>query len=207
MQKKQATNVSEIETFYPVNRKKWRQWLEKHHDARQSVWLIYFKKNSGKPTISYSDAVDEALCFGWIDSRAKGIDEECFMQFFSKRKSTSVWSMVNKAKVDILIGKGHMTNAGLERIETAKQNGSYYILDDVEALIVPADLEQAFKEKGKGRIYFENLSRTDKRNILQWLKLAKRQETRQKRIDEIVSLAAKHQKPKQFTQPSPKSNG
>ncbi|MCY7423313.1 MAG: YdeI/OmpD-associated family protein [Chitinophagaceae bacterium] len=207
MQKKQATNVLDIDNFYPVNRKKWRQWLEKHHDVRQSVWLLYYKKNSGKPTITYSDAVDEALCFGWIDSRAKGIDEDCFIQFFSRRKSTSVWSMVNKRKVDMLIEKGLMTKAGLERIETAKQNGSYYILDDVEALVVPADLEKAFEEKEKGWNYFENLSRSDKRNMLQWLKLAKRQETRQKRIDEIVTLAVKQQKPKQFTQPLSKRNG
>lgn len=187
-----------LETFYPKNRQEWRAWLEENHDKKQNIWLIYYKQKSKIPTVSYSDAVDEALCFGWIDSKAKSIDEVKFMQFFSKRKEKSVWSKINKEKIEMLISSGLMTPAGLAIIEKAKANGSWTILDEVEALIIPPDLEEAFSQKLNAKTYFQSLSRTDQRNILQWLVLAKRPETRQKRIDEIVDLAEQGQKPKQF---------
>lgn len=187
-----------IEIFYPKNRNAWRSWLSKNHDSKQSVWLIYYKKNSGKPTVKYSDAVDEALCFGWIDSKVKPIDEEKFMQFFCKRKPTGTWSKINKEKIQQLIEMGLMTKAGYEIIETAKANGSWTILDEVEALIIPADLEKEFKKWPGAKKYFLQISRTDKRNVLQWLVLAKKSETRQKRITEIAELAAQGLKPKQF---------
>ncbi len=188
----------EIETFCPRNRGEWREWLRNNHDKLSSVWLIYYKKKSKEPTVSYSDAVDEALCFGWIDSKAKPVDEEKFMQFFSRRKVNSVWSKVNKEKVERLISEGLMTDAGLAIIEKAKQNGSWTILDEAEALIIPADLDQAFSKSENAKQYFLGLSRSDKRNILQWLVLAKRLETREKRIVEIVECASRNQKPKQF---------
>ncbi len=191
----------EIETFYPKSRQEWREWLQENHTQKQSVWLIYYKKKSAIPTVMYSDAVDEALCFGWIDSKAKPLDNEKFMQFFSKRKANSVWSKVNKAKVERLIGEGLMTKAGFESIEIAQQNGSWTILDEAEALIIPKDLDDEFQKRPKAKNYFLGLSRSDKRNILQWLVLAKREETRQKRIAEIVELADQNQKPKQFRGP------
>ncbi|MCU0322205.1 MAG: YdeI/OmpD-associated family protein [Chitinophagaceae bacterium] len=187
-----------IETFCPKSRQEWRNWLQLNHATKQSIWLIYYKKKSNIPSISYSDAVDEALCFGWIDSKSKSLDEETFMQFFCKRKVTSVWSKVNKAKVERLIQEGLMTKAGFNIIEQAKQNGSWTILDEVEALIIPKDLEDAFQPVPHAKNYFLNLSRSDKRNILQWLVLAKREATRQNRINEIVQLASQNKKPKQF---------
>lgn len=188
----------EIETFYPKSRQEWREWLQENHDKKQSIWLIYYKKKSNSPTVIYSDAVDEALCFGWIDSKAKPIDEQTFMQFFSKRKEKSVWSKVNKEKIERLTKEGLMTKAGFEIIDKAKLNGSWSILDDAEALIIPEDLEKEFQKRIKAKEYFLGLSRSDKRNILQWLVLAKKQETRIKRILEIVELAELNQKPKQF---------
>ena len=188
----------DIETFHPKSRQEWREWLQNNYDKKTSVWLIYNKKKSNIPTISYGEAVDEALCFGWIDSTAKPLDDEKYMQFFSKRKAKSVWSKINKDKIDRLTKEGLMTKAGFESVETAKQNGSWTILDDAEALIIPADLEIAFQKRQNARNYFLNLSRSDKRNILQWLTLAKREETRQKRIAEIVELAEQNLKPKQF---------
>ncbi len=188
----------EIETFYPKSRQEWREWLQENHDKKQSIWLIYYKKKSNSPTVIYSDAVDEALCFGWIDSKAKPIDEQTFMQFFSKRKEKSVWSKVNKEKIERLTKEGLMTKAGFEIIDKAKLNGSWSILDDAEALIIPEDLEKEFQKRIKAKEYFLGLSRSDKRNILQWLVLAKKQETRTKRILEIVELAELNQKPKQF---------
>lgn len=187
-----------IEAFYPKNRQEWRDWLQINHDRKQSIWLVYYKKKSNIPTITYSEAVDEALCFGWIDSKSKPLDDEKFMQFFSKRKAKSVWSKVNKEKIERLTKEGLMTKAGFDIIEIAKQNGSWTILDEVEALIIPKDLNDEFENRPKAKAYFLSLSRSDKRNILQWLILAKRQETRQNRISEIVELSEQFLKPKQF---------
>ena len=121
------------------------------------------------------------------------------MQFFSRRKPNSVWSRVNKEKIERLTNEGLMTEAGYEIIEIAKQNGSWTILDEAEALVIPDDLDKEFQKRKNAKEYFLSLSRSDKRNILQWLVLAKRQETREKRIAEIVELADKNQKPKQFS--------
>jgi uncharacterized protein YdeI (YjbR/CyaY-like superfamily) len=187
-----------MNTFYSESREQWREWLESNHSKERSVWLIYYKKNSGKPSIIYSDAVDEALCFGWIDSKIKSIDDKKYMQFFCPRKPHSVWSKVNKEKVATLIEKGLMTKAGLNTIETAKINGSWNILDEVEALIIPEDLLTALSVSLVAKEYFLNLSRTDKRNLLQWIALAKKGETRQKRIREIAISAEYQRKPKPF---------
>jgi uncharacterized protein YdeI (YjbR/CyaY-like superfamily) len=184
-----------METFAPSSRQDWHNWLKEHHQTESSIWLIYYKKDSNKPTVSYSDAVDEALCFGWIDSKVKSIDEHSFMQFFSQRKPKSVWSKVNKAKVQYLIDEELMEEAGYESIRIAKENGSWTILDAVEALIIPEDLEQSFRDNSGTKDYFESLSRSDKRNILQWLVLAKRPETREKRIQDIIVSAQNNQKP------------
>jgi uncharacterized protein YdeI (YjbR/CyaY-like superfamily) len=191
--------AEEIKTFYPKNNEAWRKWLEKNHVSENSVWFIFYKKASNIPTVKYSDAVDTALCFGWIDSKQLPIDAEKYMQFFGKRKPKSVWSKVNKAKVEKLIAEGKMTKAGFESIEIAKQNGSWTILDDAENLVIPNDLEKEFKKYKNAKKKFIQLSRSDKRNILQWLTLAKRPETIQKRISEIDSLAELGLKPKQFT--------
>jgi uncharacterized protein YdeI (YjbR/CyaY-like superfamily) len=189
---------NELEMIYADSRQAWRQWLKANHTIKQSIWLVYYKKKANKSTVSYSEAVDEALCFGWIDSKAKPIDDEKYMQFFSPRKKNSIWSRINKEKVERLIKEGLIPKAGYESIDIAKQNGSWTILDEAEALIIPQDLNDEFQKSPKALDYFLGLSRSDKRNILQWLVLAKRPETRQKRIDEIVSLAKLKQKPKQF---------
>lgn len=187
-----------IETFCPASQQDWREWLIENHSSKQSVWLVYYKKKSNIPTINYSDAVDEALCFGWIDSTKKSLDDDTFMQFFCKRKPNSVWSKINKGKVEQLINNGLMTKAGLDRIETAKQNGSWKILDDVEELNIPEDLAKALDAKPGSKAYFLSLSKSVRKSILQWLVLAKRSETKQKRIMEIAELAAQKMKPKQF---------
>jgi uncharacterized protein YdeI (YjbR/CyaY-like superfamily) len=187
-----------IESICPSSRQAWREWLEANHESKQAVWLIYYKKKSNLPTVLYSDAVDEALCFGRIDSKAKPIDEEKYMQFFTKRKPKSIWSKINKEKIERLTKEGLMTKAGFELIEIAKQNGSWTILDESEALLIPEDLDQEFQKSTNAKDYFSSLSRSDKRNILQWLVLAKRQETRDKRIAEIIELAEQKLKPKQF---------
>nr|WP_315247631.1 YdeI/OmpD-associated family protein [uncultured Flavobacterium sp.] len=186
----------EIETYCPECQTDWRKWLEKNHQSKQSVWLVYYTKKSNIPTINWSEAVDEALCFGWIDSTRKTIDDSSFIQFFSKRKPNSTWSKINKEKIKQLIDSRRMTKAGYESIETAKQNGSWTILDEVEELIIPNDLEDAFSKHNGSKDYFLSLSKSARKIILSWIVLAKRQETRQNRIDEIVKSAEQHLKPK-----------
>ncbi len=185
--------------FQPKNRNEWRQWLIKNHEVKQSVWLTLYKKNSGKPTINWSEAVDEALCFGWIDSTRKSVDEESFIQFFTRRKPTGTWSKINKEKVRELTALGLMTTAGLKSIELAKQNGSWNILDSVEEMEIPKELSIAFKNHAGSQEYFMGLSKSVRKSILQWVVLAKRAETRQKRITEIAEQAAKRLKPKHLS--------
>lgn len=182
-------------TIQPNNREEWRTWLQGNHACQKSVWLIYGRKNSGLPTITYSDAVDEALCFGWIDSTTKSIDTETYKQYFTKRKHRSVWSKVNKEKIKKLLSEKRMAAAGMASIKIAKQNGSWSALDEVENLVVPQKLKTALNKNAKAADYFESLSRTDKRNILQWLATAKREVTLHKRVSEIVELASEHKKP------------
>lgn len=192
-------NKMETEVFYPANQEEWRLWLQENHSSKQNVWVVFYKKASKKPTISWSNAVDEALCFGWIDSKKIAVDEEKSHQFFSKRKAKSTWSKINKEKIIQLTEAGKMTKAGLEIIETAKQNGSWTILDDAEELIIPKDLETALNTKVDAMAFFLSLSKSVKKTMLLRLVLAKREETRQKRIAEIVEeLEDKKQKPKQF---------
>ncbi len=187
-----------IETFCPTSQQEWRQWLEKNHESKQAVWLVCYKKKANTPTVMWSDAVDEAICFGWIDSKRISIDDDKFMQFFSQRKPNGTWSKVNKAKIKELIDKGLMTKAGFESIEKAKQNGSWTILDEVEELIIPNDLEEEFKNKKGSKEFFSGLSKSVRKDILQWIVLAKQSETRQKRISEIAEMASQRLKPKQF---------
>src|ERR1043165_7521993 len=137
---------AELKSFYAKNREAWRNWLQKNHAKQPGVWLIYYKKSSGKSRVAYDEAVEEALCFGWIDSIMKPIDEEKFMQKFTPRKTKSVWSALNKRRVEQLIANGLMTDAGLAIIETGKKNGSWTKLDHVESFIIPADLKKIFSK-------------------------------------------------------------
>ncbi len=150
------------------------------------------------PSIAWSEAVDEALCFGWIDSTRVSVDDEKFMQLFSKRKPGSVWSKINKGKVQQLIENGLMMPAGFKSIEIAKQNGSWSILDEVEELIIPQDLQKELKARKGSKEFFLSLNKSSRKAMLQWLVLAKRPETRQKRILEIAELAAQKLKPAPF---------
>ncbi len=176
-------------------RKEWRMWLQKNHQKEASVWVVSYTKKSKKPYVDWSEMVDEALCFGWIDSTRKTIDEFSFKQHFGKRKPNSTWSKINKEKVERLITDGLMTDAGLEVIERAKENGSWYILDDVEELIIPIDLEIALANNIVAKNFYEGLSKSHKKMFLHRIVMAKRAETRQKRIYEIVKMLEENKKP------------
>jgi len=187
-----------IETYYPTSRADWRKWLVKNHETKQSVWLLFYNKKSEKVSISWSDAVNEALCFGWIDSKKQTIDEFSYRQYYSKRKPNSTWSKINKEKIEQLVKNGLMSKSGLKSIEIAKQNGFWTILDEVEQLIVPKDLKEVLTSYNNAFEYFDSQSKSSKKMLLYWVASAKRPKTRQKRIEEISKLASKGQKPKQF---------
>ncbi len=184
--------------FYPKNKQEWRNWLELNHRDKNSIWVIFYKVKSQKHNLSWSDSVDEALCFGWIDSTKKALDDERFIQYFSKRKVKSNWSKLNKDKVKVLIEQNLMAEAGYKSIEIAKENGSWNILDNVEALIIPDDLNSAFTNNKAAKNFYEGLSNSNKKMILYWLNSAKRAATREKRINEIIENANKGLKPKHF---------
>ncbi|WP_321515859.1 YdeI/OmpD-associated family protein [Marinifilum fragile] len=190
--------MKEAKEICPKNRKEWREWLQKNHKDKDAVWLVFYKKNSPNFNLSWSDSVDESLCFGWIDSTKRKIDDECFKQYFSKRKPKSNWSRVNKEKVKNLIGQGLMKEAGYKSIKIAKENGSWTILDTVENLEIPKELERELKSHNGALEYFESLTKSIKKSLLYWIVSAKRKETREKRIKEIVKNGALQMVPKQF---------
>ncbi|GGH64940.1 hypothetical protein GCM10011318_01450 [Phaeocystidibacter marisrubri] len=187
-----------IEEFCPTNQAEWRNWLETNHIETDAVWVIFYKKSSPRFNLSWSDAVDEALCFGWIDSTKKSLDAESYIQYFCKRKAKSNWSKVNKDKAKLLIERGHMTEAGHRSIEVAKENGSWTILDKIENLVVPDDFNLALSQNPKALEFYESLSNSIKKGLLYWVSSAKREETRNKRISEIIENANNGQTPKQF---------
>ncbi|MDZ7956235.1 YdeI/OmpD-associated family protein [Nostoc sp. DedQUE09] len=199
LSKDKNTGVSklnnELPTFCPQSREEWRKWLEENHRTSLGVWLIYYKVKSGKPSVRYSEAVKEALCFGWIDSKVKSLDEERYMQIFTPRKPKSVWSKLNKQYIEELIKQSLMTTVGLEKIEAAKENGSWNSLDAIEALIIPLDLKQALEANTTAKEYFEAFNNSSKKNILFWIDSAKRPETRLKRIEQTVNSAAINKNP------------
>lgn len=190
--------MQETEVFYPENQDAWRRWLEEHHLSKQSVWVVFYRKASGRPSVSWSDAVDTALCFGWIDSKKIKIDSERSHQFFSSRKAGSTWSKINKEKIRKLTESGLMAPAGLSVVEIAKQNGSWTMLDAVEELEIPEDLENAFGMHPGTKAYFQSLSKSVRKMMLQWLVLAKRPETRENRVAEIVECSGRKVIPKAF---------
>jgi uncharacterized protein YdeI (YjbR/CyaY-like superfamily) len=185
-----TSSINDAPEIHPKSRKEWRQWLQKNHNKEQAVWVVYYKKSSATPSMQWSEAVDEALCFGWIDGRRRPIDEETFVQYFSKRKRGGTWSKINKEKVERLIAEGLMMAAGLEVIAAAKKDGSWNILDSVEALEVPADLEAAFSKNAAARKFYDGLSKSVKKRVLHWLVMAKKEETRKKLVNDIVASAA-----------------
>jgi uncharacterized protein YdeI (YjbR/CyaY-like superfamily) len=187
-----------IPAFHAKNQKAWRDWLSKNHLREKSVWLIIYRKRSATKSVYYPEAVDEALCFGWIDSKPNKRNEESYYQFFSKRNPKSNWSKVNKLKVEKLIAQGQMTELGYAAIAIAKQNGTWEALDKVEQLIVPDDLQALFDQNKQAFAYWQQFAPSSRRGILDWINNAKRPETRAKRIEETVRLASKNEKANQY---------
>lgn len=190
--------INSFEHVYVKDRKEWRKWLQKHHAKLPGAWLVYYKKASGKPRVEYADAVEEALCFGWIDSTMRPLDEERYIQLFTPRKPKSEWSKLNKERVSKLIAAGLMTKAGMEKIEISKKNGNWTKTDHVHALEAPEDLAKQLAKNKKANAYFNSLRDTNKKYLLHWLSAAKREETRKKRLDEIMTALKNSSMPARF---------
>lgn len=146
--------LDQLSTFHPLTSSEWRQWLTENYASSLGIWLVYYKKASGKPRVSYEDAVEEALCYGWIDGQARRLDDERSMLLFTPRKPRSVWSKPNKERVVKLTEAGRMLEAGLRKINAAKQNGSWDALTDSDALLIPADLAEALRGNPVAQQYF-----------------------------------------------------
>ncbi len=185
----------QLDIVYASDRACWRQWLEQNYGNAIGVWLVYYKVKSGIPSVRYSEAVKEALCFGWIDSKVKSLDAESYQQIFTPRKPKSVWSKLNKQYIAELIAEGKMTEAGLEKIIAAKQDGSWTSLDLIEALVIPADLKQALETDDAANRNFAAFNKTTKKNILFWIQSSKRPETRLSRIEKTICSAAQNKNP------------
>jgi uncharacterized protein YdeI (YjbR/CyaY-like superfamily) len=188
----------DFKSIYLENRNAWRIWLKENHVSEKNIWLKIYKKQSQTPSVYYDEAVNEALCFGWVDSSIKKGNEEFYYQFFAKRNPKSNWSRVNKAKIEKLLSDGLMAEAGLKMVEIAKETGTWTALDDVENLFSPPDLREKLDQNPIANAYFEAFPRSVKRGILEWLLNAKQVETRQKRIKEIVSLAERNERAIQY---------
>jgi uncharacterized protein YdeI (YjbR/CyaY-like superfamily) len=190
-----------IEIVHAADRDEWREWLSLHHASERAAWLVIHKKASTSPSVTYDESVEEALCFGWIDSRGNKIDDATYRLMFTPRKRGSVWAATNKVRVERLIAQGRMTPAGLDLIEAAKADGSWDALNEIDALESPADLLGALEANPTAKRYFDAFPDSAKRAILFWISSAKRPETRAKRIAETVALAENNVRAAQYHPP------
>ena len=188
--------LADLPMIEPRTREEWRAWLEANHATSPGVWLAIGKKGSTVTTLTYEEAVREALAFGWIDSVVNRLDAERFKQLMTPRKKGSIWARSNKQRVEQLIAEGRMTPAGREVIEAAKADGSWYSLDDVEALLVPEDLATALAADPPAAANFDAFSASARKMILYWIAEAKRPETRAKRIGQTVAAAREGRSPR-----------
>jgi uncharacterized protein YdeI (YjbR/CyaY-like superfamily) len=181
--------------LYVINRDEWREWLIRNHDTKKEVWLIYYKKHAGKASIPYADSVEEALCFGWIDSIIKRIDDEKFVRKFTPRNAASRWSEANRERARKMIKEGKMTEAGLAKIEEAKKNGEWFKIAPIrKELAIPPYIIETLAKNKKAIYNFNNLAKSYKRQYIGWITSAKRKENRRKRLAEVIKLLEKNEK-------------
>ena len=179
-----------MKTVEAKNRAEWRAWLASNHDKEIEVWLVYYKKGTGVASIDYESSVEEALCYGWVDSIIKKLDETKYARKFTPRKDDSKWSPSNKRRVENLIQEGLMTEYGLQKVEAAKQSGQWDAPDQRPKLTfeISTEFAEALSKNMKARETFETLAPTYQKQYLGWIEVAKRPETREKRIKESIEL-------------------
>ncbi|MDO8722797.1 MAG: YdeI/OmpD-associated family protein [Syntrophales bacterium] len=171
-----------------ADRDGWRAWLEANHDKSDGIWLAYYKKDSGKASVTYEEAVEEAICFGWIDSQVNAIDDERYMQRYTPRKQSSVWSESNKERVIKMVEQGRMTEFGMAAVLVAQKGGHWDDLKPVENLEVPPELETALEANPEAAGKFNGLSESHRKQYLYWIHSAKTDETRKKRVKKSVKM-------------------
>ena len=178
------------------NRKEWREWLEKNHAIIDGLWLIHYKVKSKKVSVSHKHAVEEALCFGWIDSILKSIDEDRYILRYTPRKGKSVWSKINKDAAEKMISEGKMTKAGIEKINIAKKHGLW---DSAYTNLVkeqlPSDLKKALMSNKDAWKNFKNFANSYRNSYIGWIKNSKSEQTRKKRINEVIKRSELNKKP------------
>ncbi len=184
--------MPELKEYYFKNDTAWRKWLSQNYNASQGVYLIFYKVDHEMPSMRWEEAVRVALCYGWIDSTVKSLGDGKRRQYFCPRKPKSVWSKVNKTHIEELTAAGVMHESGLQAIAIAKENGSWTALDDVENGVIPEDLQKAFDRNQEAWKNFQSFTQGQRKSYLYWLNHAKREETRQKRIAEIVDYAQRN---------------
>ena len=179
-----------MDELHVQTRSEWRKWLSKNHNKSKGVWLVFYKKETGIPFLDYDAAVEEALCFGWIDSLVKKIDGKKYARKLTPRNSKSVWSELNKKRVAKVIKEGRMTKNGLQKIEAAKKNGSWNKrLKGVEiSYAAPKDLITALEKNKKAKENFDRIPPSHKKRYYMWVNIAKKKETRDRRIKESIAL-------------------
>ncbi len=178
------------------DRKAWKDWLSKNHDREKVAWLVFRKKGKSKITFDYKGALEEALCFGWIDSLIRGIDDTEYVRKFTPRKRSSVWSESNKRRVELLIGQGRMTEAGMVKIEAAKENGQWERAEQPAHVseVMPGALLMAFDDNPLAKENYFGLNLTSQKKYNIWINMAKRPETIEKRVSESIRLLEKGEK-------------
>lgn len=184
-------SIAELPHVEPRSRREWRAWLRRNHAKVPRIWLVLAKKSSGLPSLTYAEAVEEALCHGWIDGLAHPVDERRWRQLFGPRKPGSGWSRLNKQRIARLDAQGALAAAGRAVIDAAKADGSWSKLDAVEAYVVPPDLAKAFRRHRGSAAKFAAFNASARKGILGWISEAKRPQTRAQRVQKTASMAAR----------------
>ena len=184
--------AKKMKQLYVTNRDKWRDWLSQYYATESGIWLVFYKKETSKPTIAYEAAVEEALCFGWIDSIIKKIDAEKYVRKFTPRKDKSNWSELNKKRARKMIKEGRMTDTGLAKIKAAKKSGLWGQTGRPQiSFDMPSEFARALDKNKKAKENFEKLAPSYRKHYIGWIQAAKRDETKEKRIRESIFLLAK----------------
>lgn len=189
---KKATKLDALQQVEVTSRAQWRAWLKKNHKQPEGIWLVTYKKHLTETHVPVDHVVEELLCFGWIDSTARPLDADRRMLYVCPRKPKSMWSKVNKARIEKLIAGKRMTAAGLKVIDAAKANGAWNTLDAVEAFVMPPGLTKALAKNKTAKKHFEAFPPSARKFILYHIGSAKTDATRDKRIAKVVELAAQN---------------
>ena len=190
-----STSRAELLILHMKGTKDWERWLTSHHESSLGVWLMIAKKGSALTSVSYADALETALCHGWIDGQKQAHDSEAWLQKFTPRRGRSIWSKINRKKAEQLIASGRMTQAGLRAIENAKRNGQWEnAYDSAKGSTIPEDFLAALAKNRKAKGFFETLNSANRYAILFRIQTAKKTETRARRIEQFIRMLERHEK-------------